>query len=160
MAIPIDVNNYSVQYFTNGGSKEMDVDGSGPPVSFTLEGLVPGQRYYLQEVSLYIEDSTNMESDEFGALVALTNGVLMRSGSGPGIEITLLKDNQDIHHFFSVWQQSPVLKDNDQQHFMVRERFDNPIIITDEVEVLIQDDLTGLDFFRIAVKISTIPSGT
>ena len=161
MANPIAISNIRNVYFRNGGSPDMDVNGSGTPVEFVLEGL-ENERLYLSQLNLYIEDSSNFDSGNFGGISGLTNGlqIVVDDGVLP-VEILNIKDNAQIAAVFPVLQKDDALKNNDRQHmFASSNPSDAQVIVDDTIKVIIQDNLTGLDVLRISATVIIIPDGT
>lgn len=56
------------------GSKAMNIDGSTVPGKFKI--TVPdGQRYIIHRIFIHYEDTGTFDTDTYGTLVALTNGI-------------------------------------------------------------------------------------
>lgn len=142
----LDVSRYRSLPFTNGGSKDLDVDGSVTPVEFTLAGL-PAQDFRLERLSLYIEDGANFTDTDFGAIGALANGLQIMSGSQ---EVVNFQDNIDLMLFFTNFQQAEFLDTSNQQHVVLRIDLENPVKIpqADGLKIVVRDDLTGLTNLR------------
>jgi len=62
------------EYFSNGGSSDMAVDGSSTPVEFGVTAS-PDYDTYLKFVSVNIGDNGSPTLNKFGAITALSNGV-------------------------------------------------------------------------------------
>jgi hypothetical protein len=146
--------------YTTGGSsimhsiKDMNVDGSVTPQIFTVAPLSV-QSGDITRIICEIRDNAGMDFETFGALAALTNGMVIRVNNGDGTfrQLYNFKSNGDIilqgfdHDFATnigggtrgftariTWAGQP-------KHG-VAVRLDGAL--GEELEIVIQDDLTGL----------------
>ena len=147
--------------FTTAGSilqhshKDMNVDGSVTPVVFSILpfGLQSGD---MVRTIVEMRSSAAMDFEKFGSLPALTNGVVMRVNNGDGTYRHLynFKSNGDIieycfDHSFQVNNANNVrgftarLTWGGQGKHGVVIRLDGAL--GEALEIIVQDDLTGLD---------------
>ena len=92
LSLVVNESNYISEYLLDGASNDMGVDGSVGAVTFNYSP-VAGKKLILGRVIIYLEMGTNFDSDEFGDLSALANGVSIEAN---GTEIENWKDNIDI----------------------------------------------------------------
>jgi len=150
------------EYLLNAGSPNMNVLGSaGSPVTFSL-APTSGLIYYVESLAFFLNDSGTQDYDDFGAIpAALTNGVLIRVKSkGATYLIATLKTNIDVGLVFvrnkltDSQTNSGFFNDND--YFLGELFFETPMILqnstADQIEILIQDDLTAIDRIRALIK--------
>jgi len=135
----------------NGSSKACDVNGSVTPVSFRFTPST--YVFYLELLSLVIEDQGDFTPNLFGKLTALTNGVQINVKSkGQTFTISNLKDNADIYGTFiedPAAQSFSALLQANQNTYWASWSLQNRIVLDpaqgDYLEVLIRDNLKGLD---------------
>jgi hypothetical protein len=151
------------EYLTNGGSKNMNVDGtSGSPITFSV-APTSGLTYFVESISFFISDFGTMDYTDFGAITgALTNGVLIRAKSkGTTYTVATLQDNIDIAMVFRAdalagGGATSVGFFNDTDFFVGELRFANPIILrnsdSDQIDAQVRDSLSGLDHLRCSIK--------
>ena len=136
-----------------GGSEDMNVDGSTTPVDFYSEAVVLS---FLERSFMGLKDGlTDFTSSNFGAINGgLTNGVdIIIKSDGVELPIANWKTNYDIsltmYDFYSPFKDGAYVgrwtfsKDNGNPYAM------RP---GDRFIVRINDNLTGLDFFKFRVK--------
>lgn len=145
----------------NGGSSDMAVDGSSTPVEFKIAPGA-GEEFFLDHIGLIIRDNGNLNPDNFGALTALTNGVLVEFKiDGTDQTVFTIKENWEVALHFStggnmVGESNGFLND--------KNIFAGNIALTakditlngddnDELKVTIQDNLTGLTFFQMSAGV-------
>lgn len=98
---PADPSTHFVEFVRNGGSAEMNVDGSTTSVSFTL--TVPAnETWYIRGLGFNLADSNIANINNFGNIAGpLTNGLLIElSYNGTTHTITNLKTNTALLHNF------------------------------------------------------------
>lgn len=153
----------------NGASKTMNVDGSGTPKVFSYS---PGGSVSVELVGLtcVMQDEGTTSLNKFGALTALTNGVLIQvTINSVTTTITTIKDNADLctrfhgNHFGNSATLSllgivtPEGFGNSTNIFMGHAEFNENgrILLTgaDSISVTVQDNLTGLNSFQISCKV-------
>lgn len=151
------------EYLTNGGSKNMNVDGTlGTPVIFSV-APTSGLTYFIESISFFINDTGTMDYTDFGAIAgALTNGILFRVISkGTTYNIVNITDNIDIAMTFKSDSlagngATSVGFFNDTDFFIGELTFENPIILqnstSDQIEAQIRDSLSGINNLRCIIK--------
>ena len=146
--------------YTTAGStishslKGMNVDGSVTPQVFTIKPL-SNQAGDITRIICEIRDGAAMDFETFGALVALLNGMVVRVNNGDGTYRNLynFKSNGDIilqsfDHNFAVNNGGGIrgftarITFAGQSKHGVAIRLDGAL--GEELEIVIQDDLTGL----------------
>lgn len=158
----------SIRNFLNSSSKDMNVNGSVTPVSFSYspESGVSA----ITGMTILFKDDGSTSFDKFGAITALTNGITINTNISSTIStITTIKDNADLctRFHFNQFGNSAVLNllsivtpegfGNSNNVFIGYMDFLDPIILfnTDSIYVTIQDNLTNIDFIQMACKIRT-----
>lgn len=158
-----------IQNLLNGSSKLMNIDGSSTPKTFTYS---PGGGEYAEIRGLYIllKDDGSTTFDKFGAITALTNGLLIKCNTDSvDSTITLIKDNADLCTRFdrSHFGSSAVLSilsivtpegfGGSTDVFVGYLQFDDPIVLfdTDSISAVVQDNLSAVDFLQMSCKIVT-----
>ena len=142
------------------GNKNMNVDGSVTPRLFSLRADPSLQLTVdVTRIIIHITDQTAMDDAKFGGLTALTNGVVLRRKDGYYFNIFNVKSNGEIGElaFDKVYDDKAPAG---FYGFSSRLTFagQNKVGVTirlgpdDDLQVIIQDDLTGLDTFRIMVE--------
>lgn len=153
----------------NSGSKALNVNGTSP-VTFTYS---PGAGSYAQVMSLVclLKDEGTTTFSKFGAITALTNGVLIQWTIGGVVTtFTTMKDNADMSNSFPNNQHfgngsvlsilslvTPEGFGNSTNIFIGQCSFISPIVLqdTDTLSVVIQDNLSSIDVFQIGAMIET-----
>lgn len=164
----------SIYPLLDGSEKEMNKNGSVTPKSY---GYTATEITKVLSLSLLIIDEGSTSTDKFGALSALQSGVLIQAVLG-GVTKTIatLKDNGDIvnacdRNSFGSSAVLSVLGISTPQGFLdSNDAFIGEIILgeiseispldiilqaDDVIKAVVQDNLTGLNFFRISVKVGT-----
>jgi len=142
-------------YLLNGGSKDMNVDGSSTPVSFQ-NGPASGKLWYVFSLSIIIEDKS-MSFAKFGGLPALANGCVFyaKSGGGAETEIATVNRNADFYLFAN-----DLLIESSVDDILVAKYL--PVVnagtsilltgsLTEYFKVTINDDLTGLTNYYVTI---------
>jgi hypothetical protein len=138
---------------------DLNVDGSVTPVEFHIRPNV-GVKWDITRVMFYIEGTGTMDSGLFGDIAALTNGVVLRKKDGTYKNIFNVKSNGDFAnraYDISYDSRAPA----GTSAVRVRRSFGgqdkNGVVVRldgtslDELEILVQDNLTGLvNFYVIA----------
>lgn len=161
----ITVSSPSDRAFTTSagvhiGSNNMNVDGSATTQIFKLSAPI-GVKWDIVRILFYIQDNSSMDDSRFGGLTALTNGVVIRLKNGNVKNIFHVHSNGEfaIRAFDTVYtDKAPA----GSFGFRVRRTFGGPskngvVIrldgdIDDQLQVLIQDDLTGLENFNCVAQ--------
>lgn len=161
---PMDFD-YPIGTFVDITTTNMNVDGSTTPQIFGLRGLgiIPGVEITLDVTRLMfgMKCDTAIDLDKFGDLTKLVNGVQIRSRNHRYKNILNWKSNGELATFDYDW--SPYSATNPQQGqdgFVSRLTFagQNKIGVAirlplgEDLEIIIQDDLTNLDRFIIIAE--------
>lgn len=86
---------YSIVNLTNAGSRAMNVNGATTPVTFQYSAS--GTTYYVESMNFFLADNAALDSGGFGALAALTNGLIIEYQSkGVLYTLTNIQTNGDI----------------------------------------------------------------
>jgi len=136
----------------NYGSSAMNVDGSSNPVTFRI-GAAAGSRMDVTQVRIGITDNAEMDDSKFGALAALTNGlVLQYTHSGVVYAVGNVKTNGQLRLTCSgeyalkapagSYGFSAVCHLGGQENAGVVIRLDGDH--EDQIQLIVQDNLTGL----------------
>lgn len=144
------------------GTRNMNVDGSSTPkffkacIGYDVSGCT--KQFDIVQLSLSITDQTDMDDAKFGGLSALTRGVMFRVLNGHySNEWSIpLKTNGDMARVLTVINYSDKapsgyygltgrLVYGGQDNYGVVRRIGNGVY----AEIVIQDDLTGLDTFFV-----------
>lgn len=142
----------------------MNVNGSVTPQSFRLRGEGSDNlflSFVVNRILIYMETTNPVSLDLFGDLTALTKGCVLRVVNTRTNLITNLKNNGNISavaydtQYFSA--ANPVLGKNGlvgRLTFGGNEKIGSCIKLsrTEDLEILIQDDLTGLEKFFIITE--------
>ena len=163
-------------YTTDGGcalrDKNLNVDGSTTPVVFSVspQGLIDplkynrGQRWDIVRLMLAITDATAMDDGKFGGITGgITNGIVIRKKNGTYKNIFNAKTNGDIAlHVYDLTYIDDTLGPAGLYGLRVRRTFGgqnkNGVVIRldadddDEFQVIVRDNLTGLDGFTAVVQ--------
>ena len=152
-----------------GGCSERDSNLAGKvgtlavPVIFSVSpgDLVAGTKWDINRTNISITSPTAMDDAKFGGIVALPNGVVFRSVNGITKNVYNVKSNGEfaLRAFDVVYSDKApagsngvrVRKTNngkDKSGVAIRLLADT----NDEIQVLIQDSLVGLDIFKIVVQ--------
>ena len=154
---PID-HAYATSAVINEIEYNMNVDGSSTSVSYKICPPA-GELWQATRIIIEILDSTAMDDGLFGGRAALENGVLMRSSkSGIKHTLTLWRTNGGMANDMYDVEYTPKAPAG-QYGLRGRWTFTNLGIIieligdnSDYEEVIVQDDLTGLDRFTIKAQ--------
>lgn len=156
-----------IQELLNSGSKAMNVNG-GTPKTFSYS---PGSgSIAVLGLSCLLKDDGATDFTKFGAITALTNGVLIQwSIGGTTQTVSTIKDNSDLTHTFPSNQHfgnsatlsilsivTPQGFGNSTNVFRGILLFDEPIILTgsDAINGIVQDNLTSVDVFTMSAMIA------
>ena len=142
--------------FTTGstieiGDWKMNVDGSGPPVTFVAHTPWEADVYSIQ---LTMGGAAAMDSQKFGDIPVLTNGFALRQKNSITKNLLLAIHNKGLaNHGF-------VLQYDDRAggggEYLLQAYKSYPIKhgvslrledSNDEIQAIVQDDLTGMDYF-------------
>jgi len=149
--------------FVSIGSKSMNVDGSTTPVLFDVgPKMLPTTLWDVVRVLFIIRDDAAMDSAKFGGITALTNGVVLRKKNGTYKNIFNVKSNGDFAERAYDIEYDDRSAPQSDYFFRCRRTFGgqskNGVTIrlvgaeNDELQIIIQDDLTGLVDFRCVIQ--------
>lgn len=142
------------------GNKNMNVNGSITPRLFSLRAD-PELNITIDvtRIIIHITDQTAMDDNKFGGITKLTNGIVLRRKDGYYFNIFNIKSNGEIGElaFDKVYDDKAP---SGFYGFSARLTFagQNKVGVTirlgstDDLQVIVQDDLTDLDSFRIMVE--------
>jgi len=156
---------YEIKPLLNGANANMNVNASlGSPQTFRW--TPSGQIYQLEDLSIVINDQGDFSLSVFGSLgAALANGLIVRGKTkGQLFTICTLKDNADVFGIFGenpYGQSLAVLLQANSNTYAGRLKFAGQIaldpILGDYIEVVAQDNLTGLLKLQVYAKVWRIP---
>lgn len=160
LSAPLD-NSHDIGDTVEEVTVNMNVNGSlGSPISFKVQPPT-GERWQFTRILPTMLDSApaTMDDGKFGALTALTNGVVVRTYvDGVFRTLTHWHKNNDLKEDMYDLTYSPNAPAG-QSGLSARWTFTKaefaPDLVGsngDYIEVLIQDDLTGLDEFKIKIQ--------
>lgn len=146
---------YSVN-FLNSSSPNMAVNGSGTPVTFSI-APTSSEIWYVQSVCLTLLDSGAMDYNKFGAITALTNGLIFEiKVDGSTTAVCNAQDNMQLmgnfHDSpFTVNSTAGFLSSSDV--FMGQMIFEPPFVLkatdSDVLQFRVRDNLTAIDYLRV-----------
>lgn len=146
----------------NGSNKSMDVNGSGTAQDFTA-GPGAGEIWYIQEITLFLEDPGTMDAGDFGSISGgLSNGLqLLIDVDGTEYEIANFEDNMDLETGFARIPFTGFGEDgangwmNEDDVFSGKWKFYPPISLVgdddDQFIARVRDNLTGLSELEMRV---------
>jgi hypothetical protein len=142
--------NIFADYAQNTGSSAMNVNGATTNVFFAVKATT--KTIHVTQVKLLMSDnSTGVGSSKFGALAELTNGVKLQVLSGSTvIDIATLTINE---HFLEAnggfaLDQSGAADVIGATYTLAQDLVANS---TDQIRVVIRDNLTSLEYFKCRV---------
>jgi hypothetical protein len=151
---------YTTAATASRGSNDAAVDGSGTTQVFSIQPPASAT-WDVTRLIFHIEDQTVMDSSKFGGITALTNGVVVRKKNTTYQNIFNIKSNGDFAHRaydIAYDDKAPAgtygfrcrntFGGQDKRGVVVRLDGDD----SDEIQVLVQDDLTGLVHFHIIAQ--------
>ena len=99
------------QYFENGGSNNMVVNGSTTPVEFSIDADTTGEKdIWVKSINVYVAD-TGATLQKFGNLTALSNGVEFEWASKESGVITIHEGIKTNLEWFRLSDQIPQIID-------------------------------------------------
>ena len=138
----------------------MNVDGSSTVQIFNVKPPI-GAKWDITRVLFHIEDGTAMDSATFGGISGLTKGMILRVNNGVKKNVMNIKTNGEFGERAYDTEYDPKAPAG-LFGFRCRRSFGgqdkNGVSIrldgdeSDELHVIIQDDLTGLNTFRCIVQ--------
>lgn len=152
---------YQIGWLLNGASPNLNVDGSAVNVNFSFAPAA-ATVFFVESLTVYIEDVGTPDQIDFGNLATLANGLLIRNQiNAVTYDINTIVDNMGLTTTFSNYGLIPsnaagagFLNHNDI--FVGMLEFKNPIPLNgtngDFIRVIVRDNLTAIDFLRIKYK--------
>lgn len=149
-------------------SSNMNVNGSVTPQIFTItpSGLTSGTKWDITRVLFAIEDEASMDSTKFGGIAKLTKGIVLRKKDGVYKNIMNIKDNGEFAERAFDISYDDRASPSGKYFFRCRKTFagqeKSGVVIrlesdtNDELQVIIQDDLTALTKFRCVLQGHTV----
>lgn len=160
---PID-NDYANGVNAFAASRSMNVTGAlGAPEVFQIGpvGAATGIEIDITRVMGYLQDGTAMDDALFGSLAALTNGVLLRKNIGGGDYVNYwnCKTNGELAlecFDFAYTTKAPAGSFGARFRNTYAGQAKHGVTIrlapTDTLELVVQDDLTGLEAFNMMAQ--------
>lgn len=160
MDTPLD-SIFPVDSVVGVGIDDMSVDGSTTTQIFSVRGADPGINVYLDITRLIFEcfTETAVTLAKFGDITALTKGIVLRINNGVTYNVFNVKSNGGLAGI--MFDLNPYTSFGlGQNGFIARLTFSGQsemgsvirIGPGEELQLLIQDDLSDLQRFRIAVE--------
>lgn len=160
-------NPLDYAYTTQGGCSErsfqLNIDGSITPVVFSVSpsNLNKDVKWDITRVMGAITDTVAMDDDKFGGITKLAKGILLRCVNGTVKNIFNAKSNSDIRvHAYDLTYSDKAPAGsyglNFRRTFAGQDK--NGVVVRlsaerqDELQVLVQDDLTGLSSFTMVAQ--------
>lgn len=159
MDTPSDFN-FTVGDIFQCGSKDMNVDGSVTPQIFSLRAD-PNLDITVDitRVIIHITDNTAMDDEKFGGINALTRGVVLRRVDGNNQNLFNVKTNGEFGELAfdkSYDDKAPAgfFGYSSRLTFAGANKIGVAIRLgpNDDLQLIVQDDLTALNTFRIMVE--------
>jgi len=135
----------------------MNVDGSVTPQIFRISPANLTINFKITKIIFNIKDNTAMDTSMFGGLATLTNGIVVRKKDGTYKNYFNVKDNGDFLHHCTIVEFIDKAPAGTYGFRAIKKfaGFDNHGVVvelanstTDELQIIIQDDLTGLTGFE------------
>lgn len=159
---PLD-NNFSVGSFVIPTTRDLNVDGSTTSQTFAIKGGGIGSNLSIDvtRLMIHMETAGAVDLNKFGDLTALTNGVVIRRVDGTTRNIFNIKSNGEMRNLCFDWTVDVASNPSQGQNgvgfrytFAGQDKHGVAVRLDpgDELQVIIQDDLTGLEKFRIIAE--------
>jgi len=141
-------------------TKDLNVDGSTTAVKFDLPNST-NTEFHITRIIIHITDADEMDDSKFGSLTALSRGIVFRKKNSDGTynNIFNVKNNGEFGELaYDLTYQDAVKHGTYGLHCRLtyggigKHGTVFKIKQGEAIEVLIQDDLTDLDSFRIMVQ--------
>lgn len=161
--VPLDYT-YKVGSFAIATTREMNVNGAVTPQVFSVRAGGANTNFIVDitRVMISMETTSPVNLNTFGNITPLTNGVFMRHVNGEYRNKWVVKKNSDFGILAYDW--TPYLASNPAQAvdgFLCRYTINGPdkhdavirLYPGEELQIIIQDDLTALESFRMMAAI-------
>ena len=154
--------NFFIAYAKDSGSSiEMDVDGSGTSVDYTIDAD-PTSDIIITNLSVWMQDN-KFKIDKFGEIAILSNGFLLVHEVDGSTNNTIIDNAQTTEEMIQHSLETPAFigvgKDynmSDSVKILSLKYSTEGIKLragtNDKIKATIQDNLTGLDSFRLIAK--------
>lgn len=159
---PLDFN-FSAGFPVVPVNREMNVDGSSTPSTFFVGTGGEGSNltFDITRILIHFKTTDSVDLGEFGDLPSLTNGVVLRKANGATNNIFNVKNNGEISNLCFDYDpheaSNPAQGQNGANFrytFAGQDKHGVAIRLEpgDQLQMIIQDDLTGLEEFRIIAE--------
>jgi hypothetical protein len=142
---------------TGTQSNDLNVDGSSANVPYSIVS-VSGYKYNIQRI-VFLLRNDDVELKEFGGIVQLTNGILIRTRTAGGTlrEWFTAKTNSELIALSTRWD---LLDDayaaGGKDLLVCKIEFSEPVVIRpdsqESISILVRDNLTGLSSFQVRAE--------
>lgn len=152
-----DISPVVNEFFVNGTSSDMAVNGSVTPVSFKIQPPI-GEIWHIHKIAIDMAHGSAGDVGLFGDLAALTNGCQLNVYTGTtSVEYTVWQTSADIYMDFGNLQFIPRSGGGGAYGTLGVGKFGDAgtvVRLTSDMylELLVRDDLTGLDAFRMKAQ--------
>jgi len=161
MDTPLDYN-FPINTSISERSPQLNVDGSVTPVIAQLKPI-PGVSWDITRIIIQMTHSSQPDDGKFGGIAALTRGIVLRKSNGIHHTIFNAKTNGDLRErMYDLSFSDAALPPSGQYGTSGRRSFNgmdkNGVTIrlngnlNEALEVVIQDNLTTLNSFRIVAQ--------
>ena len=153
---PLDAA-FTTSALVSVGNPNLNVNGSATTQVAHVKPMA-GSKWDITRIHMRIIDSTIMDAGTFGGRSALANGLVMRSSNGTNKNVGNAKTNGDLSLLSTSYafdDKPPSGKFGFSTFHVFGGQGNVGVVIrligddSDELQMLIQDDLTGLDSFKI-----------
>jgi len=139
------------------GEWNLNGNGSSTPLIYKV-CPPPDAKFHIRAISLTMNDTTAMDDSLFGSLPALTNGLIVRRTDGVVSNYFLISNNAGFYQY-GYTTNYPAKVPSGTYGFQARKNLDdiNGTVISldgatnDELQIIVQDNLTGLTEFAMQV---------
>lgn len=161
---PLDFG-YTTAAIAQRTTKNMAVNGSLTPQVFRITPVGLTVKFDITKIIFHIEDNAVMDTHKFGGITALTNGVIFRKKDGIYKNIFNIKSNGDFAHHNDTLEyddKAPAGVYGLRSIRNIAGQNNDGVVIrldpasNDELQIIIQDDLTGIDEFHCVARGSIV----
>jgi len=142
-----------------------NINVAGTPASPRIFGVapIPGLSGNVTRMMIEIQDAQSMDFSTFGSLTSLTNGCLVRLKKADGTFINLFNWKNNGQFILRSFDHNFQEKTGGGKHSFVSRRTwageeKHGVVLRldgtlgEEIQLLVQDDLTGLDYFQAVIQ--------
>ncbi len=144
--------------FLNGGSPDMNVDGSITPVEFTAGPTTTNETWLVTRMSIEMDDNGTQNFGDFGAIVGgLTNGLVFQQIlDSTTYSVANIQTNSDlVAAFEDVFRGQGNSFISDANYVALKIKFYRPIELNESTndifKLIVRDNLTGLSLLRAKI---------